>query len=116
LLYFAAIWVFPVLLQCTKKNLATPEVAPKIFGKNLFGLFQTPWEDVRKEMVEEKHLDPEAADRIGSLVRMSGGVELVDQLIKSDLVRAFKGYLHEQGNRATQFCCYVYINTPLGSY
>lgn len=38
-------------------------------------------------MIEEKHLDPEAADRIGNFVRMSGGVELIDTLMTTDLVK-----------------------------
>ncbi len=49
-------------------------------------LLQSPWDEVRKEMVEEKHLDPAAADRIGEFVRMSGGLELVEKLIAGDLV------------------------------
>ena len=31
-------------------------------------------------MVDEKHLDPAAADRIGEFVRMSGGIDLVEKL------------------------------------
>ena len=38
-------------------------------------------------MIEEKNLDPEAADRIGNFVRMSGGIELIDTLMASDLVQ-----------------------------
>ena len=34
---------------------------------------QSPWEEVRREMVEEKGLSGEAADRIGEFVQMSGG-------------------------------------------
>lgn len=48
-------------------------------------LDKSPWVDVRKEMVEEKNLSEEAADRIGNYVRMKGKGELVDQLIESDL-------------------------------
>jgi hypothetical protein len=40
-------------------------------------------------MIEEKNLDPEAADRIGNFVRMSGGVPLVDTLLASELVIHF---------------------------
>ena len=46
---------------------------------------QSPWEDVRKEMVEEKNLSEEAADKIGQYVRMKGATELVDELLKTDL-------------------------------
>jgi len=38
-------------------------------------------------MVEEKGLDPSAADKIGEFVRMSGGLELVDELEKGALVK-----------------------------
>lgn len=48
-------------------------------------LDKSPWEEVRKEMVEEKQLNEDAADRIGKYVRMSGGVELVDELLASEL-------------------------------
>merc|ERR1719245_2342293 len=48
-------------------------------------LDKSPWEEVRKEMVEEKGLDPAAADRIGEYVRMSGGLELVDRLLEGPL-------------------------------
>ncbi len=37
-------------------------------------------------MIDEKNLDAEAADKIGYYVRMSGGVDLIDTLLTSDLV------------------------------
>merc|ERR1719153_1706481 len=48
-------------------------------------LDKSPWEEVRKEMVDEKGLDEASADKIGEFVRMAGGEELVDQLLESDL-------------------------------
>ncbi|KAL8621046.1 hypothetical protein ACOMHN_040571 [Nucella lapillus] len=45
-------------------------------------LDKTFWEDVRMEMVDEKGLDPDAADRVGDYVRYQGGVEVVEQLLK----------------------------------
>jgi len=48
-------------------------------------LDKSPWEEVRKEMVEEKGLEGDAADRIGGYVRMSGGLDLVEKLMESDL-------------------------------
>ncbi|XP_067949308.1 histidine--tRNA ligase-like isoform X2 [Watersipora subatra] len=47
-------------------------------------LDKATWEEVRKEMVEEKGLDEKTADRIGEYVKMSGGLQLVDTL-KADL-------------------------------
>ncbi len=38
-------------------------------------------------MIDEKNLDAEAADKIGHYVRMSGGIDLIDTLMASDLVR-----------------------------
>lgn len=48
-------------------------------------LDKSPWEEVRKEMVDEKNLSEEAADKIGDYVRMNGLGELVDKLLESDL-------------------------------
>ena len=36
-------------------------------------------------MVEVKYLDPEAADRIGAYVKLSGGTQLIDELLTTDL-------------------------------
>ncbi|KAF8239039.1 histidyl-tRNA synthetase [Tricholoma matsutake] len=43
-------------------------------------LDKLPWTDVRKEMTEEKGLDPAVADRIGEYVKHKGGPSLLDQL------------------------------------
>lgn len=48
-------------------------------------LDKSPWEEVKKEMVEEKNLDPEKADQIGEYVKLSGGIDLIDKLLQSDL-------------------------------
>eukprot|EP00092_Neocalanus_flemingeri_P043584 GFUD01048064.1.p1 GENE.GFUD01048064.1~~GFUD01048064.1.p1 ORF type:complete len:619 (-),score=180.36 GFUD01048064.1:26-1882(-) len=48
-------------------------------------LDKSPWEEVRKEMVDEKGLDGESADKIGEFVRMNGGEELIEELLKSKL-------------------------------
>ncbi|XP_062504487.1 histidine--tRNA ligase, cytoplasmic-like isoform X2 [Corticium candelabrum] len=42
------------------------------------------WEDVKKEMVEGKGLDPVVADRIGSYVKLSGGRDLVAKLMEDE--------------------------------
>ncbi|XP_070197733.1 histidine--tRNA ligase-like isoform X2 [Littorina saxatilis] len=47
-------------------------------------LDKTFWEDVKMEMVDEKGLDPAAADKIGEYVRFQGGLEVVDQLLKDE--------------------------------
>ncbi|CAE1246564.1 HARS [Acanthosepion pharaonis] len=43
-------------------------------------LDKTPWLDVRKEMTEEKGLDPDVADAIGEYVKLKGQMDLVEQL------------------------------------
>lgn len=41
---------------------------------------QTPWKDVRSEMIDEKGLDPHVADAIGEYVQHRGGMELLHKM------------------------------------
>lgn len=43
-------------------------------------LDKSPWSEVRREMIEDKGLDAEVADRIGTYVQRRGGRELIDEL------------------------------------
>ncbi|KAF2639855.1 histidyl-tRNA synthetase [Massarina eburnea CBS 473.64] len=43
-------------------------------------LDKSPWEDVRQEMVEEKGLEPEVADKIWTYAQLKGGREVVSKL------------------------------------
>lgn len=43
-------------------------------------LDKSPWCEVRKEMVDEKGLDPQVADRIGEYVKLNGKQEMLDTL------------------------------------
>uniref|UniRef100_A0A8V0YFM8 histidine--tRNA ligase n=1 Tax=Gallus gallus TaxID=9031 RepID=A0A8V0YFM8_CHICK len=45
-------------------------------------LDKMPWEEVRNEMVAEKGLSPEAADRVGEYVQLHGGMDLIEQLLQ----------------------------------
>ncbi|XP_049864902.1 histidine--tRNA ligase, cytoplasmic isoform X2 [Pectinophora gossypiella] len=47
-------------------------------------LDKSPWDEVRTEMINEKGITPDAADRIGEYVRLNGGTELVDKLLKDE--------------------------------
>ncbi|KAI5645155.1 histidyl-tRNA synthetase domain-containing protein [Phthorimaea operculella] len=47
-------------------------------------LDKSPWEEVRTEMINEKGVTPEAADRIGEYVRLNGGTELVEKLLQDE--------------------------------
>ncbi|TFK71156.1 histidyl-tRNA synthetase [Pluteus cervinus] len=51
-------------------------------------LDKLPWAEVKKEMTEEKGLDPAVADRIGEYVKHKGGPELLDQLLADATLRA----------------------------
>lgn len=42
------------------------------------------WEDVKNEMVAEKGLDPDTANKIGEYVRLNGKSALVDKLLQDD--------------------------------
>ena len=48
------------------------------------------WDAVRKEMVEEKGLQEEVADRIGEYVKLHGGKELLEQLLADPKLTAVK--------------------------
>ncbi|XP_063205178.1 histidine--tRNA ligase, cytoplasmic-like isoform X1 [Chroicocephalus ridibundus] len=45
-------------------------------------LDKIPWQDVKNEMVGEKGLSPEAADRIGEYVQLHGGLDLIERLLQ----------------------------------
>ncbi|XP_017783796.1 PREDICTED: histidine--tRNA ligase, cytoplasmic isoform X2 [Nicrophorus vespilloides] len=47
-------------------------------------LDKSPWEEVRKEMVDEKGLSGEVADKIGEYVRLNGKIELVEKLLQDE--------------------------------
>ncbi|KAG8730007.1 Cytoplasmic and mitochondrial histidine tRNA synthetase [Ceratobasidium sp. 414] len=48
-------------------------------------LDKLPWTDVRREMVDEKGLDRDVADKIGEYVKLKGGPELLSQFRSSPL-------------------------------
>jgi histidyl-tRNA synthetase len=47
-------------------------------------LDKSPWEEVRKEMTEEKGLDAAVADKIGEYVQQKGGKDLLEKLLKNE--------------------------------
>lgn len=51
-------------------------------------LDKMPWAEVRKEMVEEKGLDGEVADRIEKYVNLKGGRDLLDSLLQDEALVA----------------------------
>lgn len=48
------------------------------------------WAEVRKEMVEEKGLAEDVADKIGNYVKLHGGIDLLDQLSSDPTLIAVK--------------------------
>lgn len=53
-------------------------------------LDKSPWEEVKKEMIDEKGLDEATANKIGEYVRFNGGVELVDKLLNDEKLKNVK--------------------------
>ncbi|XP_078326526.1 histidine--tRNA ligase-like isoform X3 [Crassostrea virginica] len=53
-------------------------------------LDKTFWEDVRAEMIQEKGIDPVAADRIGKYVELKGRTELIDKLLEDEAMKSQK--------------------------
>lgn len=53
-------------------------------------LDKLPWEEVRKEMTEEKGLDGEVADRIWQFVQKKGGKEILDGLMSDEKLKESK--------------------------
>uniref|UniRef100_A0AAR5P5C2 histidine--tRNA ligase n=1 Tax=Dendroctonus ponderosae TaxID=77166 RepID=A0AAR5P5C2_DENPD len=56
-------------------------------------LDKASWQDVKKEMVEEKGLSEAAADQIGEYVKLNGGKELVEKLLNDDKLSKNKSAL-----------------------
>ncbi|CAH1108973.1 unnamed protein product [Psylliodes chrysocephalus] len=56
-------------------------------------LDKSPWEEVRKEMIEEKNLSSESADKIGEYVRLNGKMDLVDKLMADEVLNKNKNAL-----------------------
>ncbi|KAI9589742.1 histidine--tRNA ligase, cytoplasmic isoform X1 [Glossina fuscipes] len=50
-------------------------------------LDKSPWPEVRKEMIEEKGLLPDTADKIGEYVRLSGDRELIEKLLADEQLK-----------------------------
>ena len=71
------------VLHCSVRNL-TSLIAICVFRitPTYMKSPQVAWEEVRREMVEDKKLKPEVADRIGEYVKLNGKSELVEKLEK----------------------------------
>ncbi|XP_058128253.1 histidine--tRNA ligase isoform X1 [Anopheles ziemanni] len=69
-------------------------------------LDKTPWEEVRREMIDEKGLTETTVDRIGEYVTLNGGAELVDRLAKDEQLSRIKSAMEglEDMRLLLQYC------------
>ncbi|KAJ3232962.1 hypothetical protein HDU81_002582 [Chytriomyces hyalinus] len=70
-------------------------------------LDKSPWAEVKKEMVHEKGLAEEVADRIEQYVKLSGGVEICDKL---DADAAFSGSERAKAGVADMRLLFKYLD------
>ena len=55
-----------------------PEAKIRAISSAVDKLDKLPWNDVRREMTDEKGLDPAVADRIGEYVKLKGARAMSD--------------------------------------
>ncbi|CAN8098826.1 unnamed protein product [Discula destructiva] len=65
-----------------------PEDKIRTISSAVDKLDKMPWADVKKEMVEEKGLPVEVADKIGEYVVLKGGADLLEKLQKDEALTA----------------------------
>lgn len=65
-----------------------PEEKIRSISSAVDKLDKMPWADVKKEMVEEKGLPEEVADKIGEWVVLKGGEDLLERLQKDESLSA----------------------------
>jgi len=68
------------------KVCGVPEDKTRTISSAVDKLDKSPWEEVRREMVDEKGLDPDVADKIGDLVKLKGNREIIEQLMANPAV------------------------------
>ncbi|KAK5663364.1 hypothetical protein OQA88_3792 [Cercophora sp. LCS_1] len=73
-------------------------------------LDKMPWEDVRKEMVEEKRLDPEIADKIGKYVVLKGKRDLLEKLQADEELRKNESMKQGMADLDTLFTLLEYFD------
>lgn len=64
-----------------------PQEKFKTICSSVDKLDKMTWQEVKQEMSNEKGLDPQVADKIGTYVGRSGGLPLVEELLTSDLAK-----------------------------
>ena len=76
------------ILDGTFAVCGVPEEKTRAISSAVDKLDKSPWEQVRREMVEEKGLPEEIADRIWSFVQKKGGKDVIDYLRSEEIVKA----------------------------
>ncbi|GME22393.1 hypothetical protein GTA08_BOTSDO13370 [Neofusicoccum parvum] len=66
-------------------------------------LDKSPWDEVRREMTEEKGLDPAVADKIGEYVNLKGGEDLLAKLQANETLVANESAKSGLADMATLF-------------
>ena len=65
-----------------------PEEKIRTISSAVDKLDKLPWEEVKKEMVDEKGLSPEVAERIWEIVQRKGRADVIDYLNSQDALKA----------------------------
>ncbi|KAK2713794.1 histidine--tRNA ligase-like [Artemia franciscana] len=75
-------------------------------------LDKSPWEEVRKEITEQKGIAEEVADKIGKYVKLNGGKELIDELLDNEeLSRSSSGKQGlEEMKLLLQYCDFLNVS------
>ncbi len=79
----------PFVIKCNHRAVldgifeiaGVPEASFRAICSAVDKLDKSPWSVVRAEMVNEKGLSEEVADKIGELVKFRGGAELIEELL-----------------------------------
>ncbi|KAH8675379.1 histidyl-tRNA synthetase-like protein [Xylariales sp. PMI_506] len=87
-----------------------PEDKIRTISSAVDKLDKLPWADVRKEMTEEKGLDPEVADRIGEWVVLKGKQDLLAKLRADEKLAANESMKQGMDDLELMFSYLEYFN------
>lgn len=67
---------------------------------------QLPWTEIRREMIEEKGLSENIADKIGEYIRFCGHEELIETLLQDDFLNKIPSTLKglDELKRLLRYC------------
>ncbi|XP_073505739.1 histidine--tRNA ligase, cytoplasmic-like isoform X2 [Phyllobates terribilis] len=73
--------LYGILTSC-----GVPDAKFRTVCTSIDKLGKIPWDKVRREMIEEKDLSPETADRVGEYIRLNGGLAILEKLWNDPLI------------------------------